>query len=202
MGARHGTLFFCAQASAKLLVRARRARYPQARSPRTGPRSSCVSVGDSQTARGYAAAAAPDSGRTDHQGSHENTLPPAGRLDDARLRRAGPGPGHRQAPLRAARRHRARAQPRRRAGHHVRREAPALGRAQRARCTRREAQARARDSAFLRSSFSCARSSPVGSTGAKSSVSKTCRISTSPSWNGARLSHSIASSRDLTCHIQ
>src|SRR3954462_12815793 len=37
----------------------------------------------------------------------------------------------------------------------------------------------------------------------KSSASNTCRISTSsPPPNGARLSHSIASSRDLHCHSQ
>src|SRR5712691_804037 len=48
---------------------------------------------------------------------------------------------------------------------------------------------------------SCSRSSGVNS-GPKSSASKTWRISTSVSSKGARLSHSIASSFDLTCHSQ
>src|SRR5882672_9029561 len=43
---------------------------------------------------------------------------------------------------------------------------------------------------------------PLGSLGAKSGVSNTCRISTSVSSKGARLSHSIASSLDFTCHSQ
>src|SRR5262249_4037931 len=51
--------------------------------------------------------------------------------------------------------------------------------------------------------FSAARSSPVGSLGAKSCGSNTWRSSTSvPPSNGARLSHSIASSFDFTCHSQ
>src|SRR6267143_466971 len=43
---------------------------------------------------------------------------------------------------------------------------------------------------------------PLGSLGAKSRVSNTCRISTSVSSKGARLSHSIASSLDFTCQSQ
>src|SRR6266851_187383 len=59
------------------------------------------------------------------------------------------------------------------------------------------------DSIFFRSASSLARSSPVGSLGAKSAVSNTWRISISaPGLNGARLTHSIASSLDLTCHSQ
>src|SRR5438105_3892845 len=55
----------------------------------------------------------------------------------------------------------------------------------------------------LRISFSWRRISPLGSLSANSSVSKTWRISTSvPPSNGARLSHSTASSNDFTCQSQ
>src|SRR4051812_31083081 len=67
---------------------------------------------------------------------------------------------------------------------------------------RKRNQRRCCCSIFLRSWSSCSRTLPVGSTGAKSAISNTCRISTSPSWNGARLSHSIASSFDFTCQSQ
>jgi len=58
-----------------------------------------------------------------------------------------------------------------------------------------------RASIWLRRRCSCSRSSGVSSA-PKSSASNTCRISTSASWNGARLSHSIASSFDFTCQSQ
>src|SRR6266550_433908 len=48
---------------------------------------------------------------------------------------------------------------------------------------------------------SCWRSSGVNSA-PKSSVSKNCRISTSPSWNGMRFAHSRASALFFTCQIQ
>src|SRR5436189_5628023 len=48
---------------------------------------------------------------------------------------------------------------------------------------------------------SCSRNSGVNST-PKSSVSKNCRISTSPSWNGIRFAHSNASALFFTCQIQ
>src|SRR5206468_2670754 len=57
------------------------------------------------------------------------------------------------------------------------------------------------DAAWRRSRSSCARSSGV-SASPKSSASKICRISTSPSVNGARFSHSMASAFDFTCHSQ
>ena len=53
-----------------------------------------------------------------------------------------------------------------------------------------------------RSFCSCFLISPVGSLAAKSAVSYTWRSSTSVWSNGARFSHSIASSRDFTCHSQ
>src|SRR5882724_13113596 len=69
---------------------------------------------------------------------------------------------------------------------------PAQGRKRYRRCV----------SIFLRSSSSFFMSFPLGSLGAKSGVSNTCRISTSVSSKGARLSHSIASSLDFTCQSQ
>src|SRR5437016_3378109 len=54
---------------------------------------------------------------------------------------------------------------------------------------------------FARSRSSCSRNSGL-SAAPKSSASNTWRISTSPSWKGARFSQSIASFSDFTCHSQ
>jgi hypothetical protein len=51
---------------------------------------------------------------------------------------------------------------------------------------------------FLPSAFASSTASP----GAKSSISKNCRTSSSPSWKGVRFAHSMASSRDFTLMIQ
>src|SRR5439155_6817842 len=64
-------------------------------------------------------------------------------------------------------------------------------------------QRRAFEVTWERIRSSCFRISPLGSLGAKSSVSNTWRSSISvPPSNGARLSHSIASSFDFTCQSQ
>src|SRR5947199_274143 len=55
--------------------------------------------------------------------------------------------------------------------------------------------------AFARNRFSCSLNSGL-SASPKSSGSNTWRISTSPSWNGARFSHSMASLSDFTSHSQ